>query len=366
MCAAFKWKVPARYNIGVDACDRHAEATPSAVALIFEREDGSVQRYSFADIKRLSNRLANALAAHGLARGDRVGILLQQSPETAIAHIAAYKSALIAIPLFVLFGEEALEYRLGNSGAKALVTDTANLSQDLSRSATSCRSCASSSSSTARASPARSISQHSSKNPPTRSRPSTPRRTIPPSSSTPPAPPARPRVPCTPIACCSAICPASNSRKTCSPSRATCSGRPPTGPGSADFLMCSTRLASRHPRARTALCKFETDAAFALMRRHNVRNAFLPPTALKLMRQSGAPANHGVTIRSIGRRRRDARPRAPRLGPRHVRRHDQRILRPDRMQSRRRQLRRADAGPSRRHGPRHSRPHGRNRRSRRQ
>jgi len=74
----------------------------------------------------LSNKLANWLAAKGLAPGDRIGILLSQSVETAITHIAAWKAGLISIPLFTLFGEGALEYRLANSGARVLVTKAAN------------------------------------------------------------------------------------------------------------------------------------------------------------------------------------------------------------------------------------------------
>jgi acetyl-CoA synthetase len=69
------------------------------------------------------------LAASGLARGDRVGILLPQAPETAVAHVAAWKSGLVSVPLFTLFGEDALDYRLGNCGARALVTDAAGLAK---------------------------------------------------------------------------------------------------------------------------------------------------------------------------------------------------------------------------------------------
>ncbi|KZD04685.1 acyl-CoA synthetase [Oceanibaculum pacificum] len=122
--AAFSWQVPQRYNIGIDVCDRQ---DADALALIHEPEDGSVRRYSFGDIARQSNRLANALLAGGLRAGDRVGILLPQRPETAIAHVACYKAGLIAVPLFTLFGPEALEYRLGNAGCRALVTDTERL-----------------------------------------------------------------------------------------------------------------------------------------------------------------------------------------------------------------------------------------------
>ncbi|HEX3498678.1 MAG TPA: acyl-CoA synthetase [Stellaceae bacterium] len=120
----FRWQVPEFYNIGVDVCDRHATGE-GRLALIFQDEAGAVRRFSFDDIKAQSNRFANVLTAHGLKRGDRLAILLPQAPETAIAHVAAYKAGLIAVPLFTLFGEDALEYRLGNSGAAALVTDRA-------------------------------------------------------------------------------------------------------------------------------------------------------------------------------------------------------------------------------------------------
>ena len=125
--AGFIWKIPTHYNIGFDACDRHVNVMADSLALIFEDEGGRVERYSFLDIKRRSNRLANVLRAHGVVAGDRFGILLPQAPETAIAHVAAYKSGIIAVPLFVLFGEDALEFRLRDSAAKALITDVINL-----------------------------------------------------------------------------------------------------------------------------------------------------------------------------------------------------------------------------------------------
>src|SRR5262245_33585586 len=127
-CRAFRWDVPARYNIGVDAVDKHVAAGDGdRLALIHERENGAVERFSFRDIARQSNRLANVLLAHGVTPGDRVGILLPQRPETAFAHIAVYKSGMMAVPLFTLFGPDALEYRLVDSGARALITDMASL-----------------------------------------------------------------------------------------------------------------------------------------------------------------------------------------------------------------------------------------------
>ncbi|WP_425403292.1 acyl-CoA synthetase [Hwanghaeella sp.] len=124
LCNDFRWSIPDRYNIGVDICDKHPA---EKVALIHKRDGQDTLPYTFGDLKRLSNKLANVLTAHSLTRGDRIGILLPQAPETAVAHIAAYKAGLIATPLFTLFGEDALEYRLGACAASALVTDKASL-----------------------------------------------------------------------------------------------------------------------------------------------------------------------------------------------------------------------------------------------
>lgn len=126
---SFSWHIPANYNIGVDAIDKHTlpGADANRTALITELENGEVGRYSFADLKRLSNCLANAMQGLGVQQGDRVAILLQQSLETALAHIATYKLGAIAVPLFTLFGEDALLYRLSDSAARLVVTDVANL-----------------------------------------------------------------------------------------------------------------------------------------------------------------------------------------------------------------------------------------------
>jgi acetyl-CoA synthetase len=127
---AFRWEIPEFYNIGMDVCDKWAGGE-ERTALITQDEKGQVERYTFQDLKRLSNRFANGLRAHGIERGDRVGILLPQSLEAALSHIAIYKIGGIALPLFTLFGVEALEYRLQNSEAKGLVTDESNLQKIL-------------------------------------------------------------------------------------------------------------------------------------------------------------------------------------------------------------------------------------------
>jgi acetyl-CoA synthetase len=124
----FRWRLPPRYNIGVDVCDKHAD-DPTRLALIVEGEDGRVSRYGFSALRELSNRFANALRELGLRRGDRVGVLLPQSVEVAVAHVASFKSGLISLPLFSLFGSEALHYRLSDSGARVVVTDKAGVAK---------------------------------------------------------------------------------------------------------------------------------------------------------------------------------------------------------------------------------------------
>lgn len=120
----FRWDIPARFNIASACCDRHADGTEKS-ALIYVDEDGGATRTSFDEMRALSCRFANVLKADGLTRGDRVAVFLSQSVELPVAHLAAFRSGLVSVPLFTLFGEDALEFRLANSGAKAIVTDEA-------------------------------------------------------------------------------------------------------------------------------------------------------------------------------------------------------------------------------------------------
>jgi acetyl-CoA synthetase len=123
---AHTWDIPEYFNIGHDVCDKWADGS-GRLALIYETADGHCTRYDFDELKTLSDQLAHCWCAAGLARGERVGIFLPQSPETALCHIAAYKAGAIAVPLFTLFGIDALQFRLDNSGTRVLITDTAGL-----------------------------------------------------------------------------------------------------------------------------------------------------------------------------------------------------------------------------------------------
>src|SRR5262244_2294545 len=118
----FRWDIPARFNIATACCDRHADAS-GRLALIYVDEDGGTTRATFDEVADASRRFANVLDADGVMRGDRVAVFLSQSLELPIAHLAAFRSGMISIPLFALFGEDALEFRLSNSEAKAIITD---------------------------------------------------------------------------------------------------------------------------------------------------------------------------------------------------------------------------------------------------
>jgi len=118
----FRGDIPARFNIAVACCERHDDGT-GRLALLFVDGAGGTTRTTFDEVAEYSRRFANVLKADGVVRGDRVAVFLSQSLELPVAHLAAFRSAMISIPLFALFGEDALEFRLSNSEAKAVVTD---------------------------------------------------------------------------------------------------------------------------------------------------------------------------------------------------------------------------------------------------
>ncbi|KPH80069.1 AMP-binding protein [Bosea vaviloviae] len=126
---AFRWQIPPRYNIAGDVCDRWAALDPDRTAIVEVSRDWQVSPVSFGHLREASNRLANALRARGVARGDRIAILLPQGRCVLTAHLAAYKLGAIAVPLAALFGVDALAYRLGDCGAGVLITDAAGLAK---------------------------------------------------------------------------------------------------------------------------------------------------------------------------------------------------------------------------------------------
>ncbi len=120
---AFRWDVPANFNIAQWACRRWA-AERHRLALYWEDESGETRALSYWDLQQAANRLSNALAALGIGRGDRVALILPQRPETVVTYLACFQMGAIAVPLSFLFGPDALEYRLANSGAKVAIVDS--------------------------------------------------------------------------------------------------------------------------------------------------------------------------------------------------------------------------------------------------
>ena len=123
---SFRWRVPPQFNIAQACCTRWARSQPHAVAIRWQHEDGREAAFTYGELQRAANRLSNVLRRLGVGRGDRVAIVMPQRFETAVAHIAVYQLGAVAMPLSMLFGPEALEYRLQHSDtAVALVDESA-------------------------------------------------------------------------------------------------------------------------------------------------------------------------------------------------------------------------------------------------
>ena len=119
----FRWQVPRHFNWFEACCARWARQTPQATALVCEHEGGDVAQFTYADLHASALKLAAALAALGVARGDRVAVVMPQRFETAVAQMAVSALGAVAMPLSMLFGPEALAYRLNDSQAVLALVD---------------------------------------------------------------------------------------------------------------------------------------------------------------------------------------------------------------------------------------------------
>jgi len=121
--AAHEWRVPERYNIAVDCCDKHPA---DKLAMIHEDFEGNVREIVWGELQEWSNRFANVLRAHGVERGDRVAMVLPATPETAAAFFGTWKTGAILLSMSVLYGDDGIRHRINDSEPKVLVTDAAN------------------------------------------------------------------------------------------------------------------------------------------------------------------------------------------------------------------------------------------------
>ena len=128
--SSFTWTVPEYFNMAQACCGRWA-ALPNAtenIAIKSYSTGANGTFYSYALLQEQANRLSNVLAAQGVQRGDRVAIVMAQCFETAVAYMAVLQMGAVAMPLSLLFGPDALEYRLEDSEAVLAIADLAALS----------------------------------------------------------------------------------------------------------------------------------------------------------------------------------------------------------------------------------------------
>jgi acetyl-CoA synthetase len=122
-CSAHRWEVPERYNIAADVCDKHPRDRP---AMVWERFDGARRELVWGELQDLANQAAWVLRDAGVARGDRVAVVLPPTPETAAVFFATWKLGAILLSMSVLYGDEGIRHRLDDSRPAVLVTDAAN------------------------------------------------------------------------------------------------------------------------------------------------------------------------------------------------------------------------------------------------
>ncbi|KAN0015689.1 hypothetical protein ACTFIU_008433 [Dictyostelium citrinum] len=132
---SFKYYIPEHFNIGLEVCDYYAndpnKMNNIAIKHIYDDDDKSIlKEYTFKDIKIKSNQLANKFKEIGLnKKGEVVGVFLTQGIECALSHITILRSGMIGLLLSVLFGPEALEYRISASSASCVITDLDNINK---------------------------------------------------------------------------------------------------------------------------------------------------------------------------------------------------------------------------------------------
>jgi acetyl-CoA synthetase len=121
--SAHEWRVPERYNIAADVCDKHSR---EKLAMVHEHHSGTVREVLWGELQDLANQAAHVLRANGVQRGDRVAVVLAPTAETAAVFFGTWKLGALLLSMSVLYGDEGIRHRLNDSTPKVLVTDRAN------------------------------------------------------------------------------------------------------------------------------------------------------------------------------------------------------------------------------------------------
>ena len=131
--SGFRWRVDEFFNIAEACCSRWAggeEASSGAtqsIAIRVHQTSGKAVFYTYSELKRAADALSHVLAGLDVQRGDRVAIVMPQRFETAVAYMAVFQMGAVAMPLSMLFGPEALAYRLQDSEAVLAICDESSI-----------------------------------------------------------------------------------------------------------------------------------------------------------------------------------------------------------------------------------------------
>ncbi len=117
----FALKYPENFNFGYDVVDVIAEETPDKTAIVWCNTENEEHIFTFSDIRTYSNQIANVWKKAGIARGDRVMVILKRHYEYWFAAVALHKLGAVMIPATHMLTESDLVYRLKASKAKAIV-----------------------------------------------------------------------------------------------------------------------------------------------------------------------------------------------------------------------------------------------------
>ncbi|MCF8024443.1 MAG: AMP-binding protein [Desulfobacteraceae bacterium] len=122
LCQNFQWEIPEKMNAAFLVCDAYADDAEK-VAIYYEDHTGRKGRFTFSELRKSTNQLANYLKSQELDADECVAVCTRQKPENIISHIAAWKCGAVSMPLTVMFGIDGLKYRLGHSQAKIAIVE---------------------------------------------------------------------------------------------------------------------------------------------------------------------------------------------------------------------------------------------------